>query len=71
MTLSKVSDNRSFRCGNTCSALLYLNRVFFITDVLEHRAIANAVLKHSDTVEKACPYFDLRGLRHCAERPYG
>jgi dTDP-glucose 4,6-dehydratase len=31
---------------------LYLNRVFFITDVLGTQAIANAVLKHSDTVER-------------------
>jgi dTDP-glucose 4,6-dehydratase len=31
---------------------LYLNRVFFITDVLGTQSIANAVLKHSDTVER-------------------
>ncbi len=30
---------------------LYLNRVFFITDVLGTQAIANAILKHSDKVE--------------------
>ncbi len=31
---------------------LYLNRVFFITDVLGTQSIANAILKHSDTVER-------------------
>ncbi|MDA8082576.1 MAG: GDP-mannose 4,6-dehydratase [Nitrospiraceae bacterium] len=31
---------------------LYLNRVFFVTDVLGTQSIANAVLKHSDTVER-------------------
>lgn len=31
---------------------LYLNRVFFITDVLGTQAIANAILKHSDSVER-------------------
>ena len=31
---------------------LYLNRVFFVTDVLGTQAIANAVLKHSDKVER-------------------
>jgi dTDP-glucose 4,6-dehydratase len=31
---------------------LYLNRVFFITDVLGTQSVANAVLKHIDTVEK-------------------
>lgn len=31
---------------------LYLNRVFFITDVLGTQSIANAVLKHSDKIEK-------------------
>lgn len=31
---------------------LYLNRVFFITDVLGTQAVANAILKHSDKVER-------------------
>jgi dTDP-glucose 4,6-dehydratase len=31
---------------------LYLNRVFFITDVLGTQAIANAILRHSDKVER-------------------
>ena len=31
---------------------LYLNRVFFITDVLGTQSITNAVLKHLDTVER-------------------
>lgn len=31
---------------------LYLNRVFFETDVMGTQAIANAVLKHSDSVER-------------------
>ena len=31
---------------------LYLNRVFFMTDVLGTQSIANAVLKHSDKVER-------------------
>lgn len=31
---------------------LYLNRVFFETDVMGTQAIANAVLKHSETVER-------------------
>jgi len=31
---------------------LYLNRVFFVTDVLGTQAIANAILKHSDKVER-------------------
>src|SRR4030066_460328 len=31
---------------------LYLNRVFFITDVLGTQSIANAVLKYSDRVER-------------------
>ncbi len=31
---------------------LYLNRVFFITDVLGTQSVVNAVLKHSDTIEK-------------------
>jgi dTDP-glucose 4,6-dehydratase len=31
---------------------LYLNRVFFITDVLGTQSVANAVLKHADTVDR-------------------
>jgi len=31
---------------------LYLNRVFFETDVLGTQSVANAVLKHADTVER-------------------
>ena len=31
---------------------LYLNRVFFITDVLGTQAIANAILKHSDKADR-------------------
>ncbi len=31
---------------------LYLNRVFFITDVLGTQAIANSILRHSDKVER-------------------
>jgi len=31
---------------------LYLNRVFFITDVLGTQAVANAILKHSDNIER-------------------
>lgn len=31
---------------------LYLNRVFFITDVLGTQAIVNAILRHSDKVER-------------------
>lgn len=31
---------------------LYLNRVFFITDVLGTQSVTNAVLKHSNTVER-------------------
>jgi dTDP-glucose 4,6-dehydratase len=31
---------------------LYLNRVFFITDVLGTQSVANAILKHLDTVER-------------------
>ena len=31
---------------------LYLNRVFFVTDVLGTQAVANAVLKHAETIER-------------------
>ncbi|MGC2061582.1 MAG: GDP-mannose 4,6-dehydratase [Thermodesulfovibrionales bacterium] len=31
---------------------LYLNRVFFVTDVLGTQSVANAVLKHADKVER-------------------
>ncbi len=31
---------------------LYLNRVFFMTDVLGTQSVANAVLKHADSVER-------------------
>jgi dTDP-glucose 4,6-dehydratase len=31
---------------------LYLNRTFFITDVLGTQSVANSILKHSDTVER-------------------
>ena len=31
---------------------LYLNRVFFTTDVLGTQSVANAVLKHADTVDR-------------------
>jgi dTDP-glucose 4,6-dehydratase len=31
---------------------LYLNRVFFITDVLGTQSVTNAVLKHADTIER-------------------
>ena len=31
---------------------LYLNRVFFITDVLGTQAIANSILRHSDKIER-------------------